>query len=91
LELLHKLQQNDDYAWDDDPEFVIWLIFIGGAFAPSTSIRLDYIEILHGNRASECVDDYSSWPTLLELLKRFIWSEKVFTLQVKAFWEECSM
>jgi len=33
---------------------------------------------------------YTSWPELVVILKQFIWSEKAFMSQVKAFWEEIS-
>jgi len=77
--------------WDDHPDFLIWLIYIGGSFAPIGSTRSDYIVLLRHNFAARFAEWYDSWPALHEILKQFIWSEKVFNSQVKAFWEESSM
>ncbi|KAJ9259635.1 hypothetical protein DTO212C5_8589 [Paecilomyces variotii] len=35
-QLLHKLQQtNNDIIWDNHPELLLWILYIGGAFAPA--------------------------------------------------------
>ncbi|KAM5368079.1 hypothetical protein ACJZ2D_009683 [Fusarium nematophilum] len=89
LQLFCKLHQgNDDAVWDDLPELLAWLLNIGGAFAPMGTIRSDYVALLHKNRRTRLRGLYSSWPELLDILKQFIWSEKAFMSQVKAFWEE---
>ena len=87
--MLHELQQaNDDPIWDDHPDLLLWLLYIGGAFAPTGIVRSDYVALLRSNNAARFGDLYRSWPELLEILKKFIWSEKAFTSQVKALWEE---
>jgi hypothetical protein len=92
LQILHKLQQmNDDPLWDEDPDFLIWLIYIGGAFAPTGSARSDYILLLRRKYTSRFEDLYSSWSVLEEGMKEFIWSEKAFSSQAKSFWEETCM
>jgi hypothetical protein len=89
LQLLSKLQQaNDDPIWDDRPELLTWLLYIGGAFAPTGRMRSDYLVLLNLNRGTRLRGLYTSWPELLEILKHFIWSEGAFMAQVKAFWEE---
>ncbi|KAJ5294173.1 N-ethylmaleimide reductase [Penicillium antarcticum] len=89
LQLLCKLQEvNPDLLWDDWPELLAWLLHIGGAFAPTGNIRSAYLALLHLNRNTRLENLYSSWPSLLEILKQFIWSEKAFEAQVKAFYEE---
>ncbi|PMD45856.1 putative N-ethylmaleimide reductase [Hyaloscypha variabilis F] len=89
LQLLNKLQQaNNDPVWDDRPELLTWLLYIGGAFAPTGRIRSDYVVLLDVNRSSRLAGLYTSWPELLEILKQFIWSEGAFMAQVKAFWGE---
>jgi hypothetical protein len=89
LQLLYKLQQADsDLVWDDRRDLLTWLLHIGGAFAPTGTIRSDYAVLLHSNCSTRLKGLYTSWPELLEILKQFIWSEKAFKEQVKAFWEE---
>ncbi|KAJ5748800.1 N-ethylmaleimide reductase [Penicillium nucicola] len=88
--LLGKLQEADhDFLWDDWPELLAWLLYIGGAFAPTGDIRSGYLTLLHLNRTSRLKELYSSWSDLLGILKQFIWSEKAFESQVKAFFEYC--
>ncbi|KAF2818020.1 putative N-ethylmaleimide reductase [Mytilinidion resinicola] len=92
LQLLCKLQQaNNDLVWDDRPDLLAWLLHIGGAFAPTGPIRSEYVVLLHLNRSTRLRGLYTSWPELLAILKQFIWSEKAFMSQVKAFWEEKSL
>ncbi|KAJ5523743.1 N-ethylmaleimide reductase [Penicillium frequentans] len=89
LQLLCKLQQaNDDSIWDGRPGLLAWLLHIGGSFAPLGTIRSEYVALLQINRRTRLRGLYTSWPELLEILKQFIWSDKAFMSQVKAFWEE---
>ncbi len=92
LQLLCRLQKAiNDLVWDDWPDLLIWLLYIGGAFSPTGTIRSDYVVLLQLNRSTRFRGLYTTWPELLEILKRFIWSEKAFMSQVKAFWEERSV
>jgi hypothetical protein len=87
-QLLHKLQHaNDDSIWDDHPKLLIWLLYIGGAFAPTGKVRSSYVVLLHSNNGPRFGDINKSWPEVLGILKQFIWSEKAFMSQVRAFWE----
>ncbi|KAJ5535673.1 N-ethylmaleimide reductase [Penicillium frequentans] len=89
IPLLRKLQgANDDSIWDGRPGLLAWLLHIGGAFAPMGTIRSEYAALLQINRRTRLRGLYTSWPELLEILKQFIWSDKAFMSQVKAFWEE---
>jgi len=67
---------------------LLWLLYIGGAFAPAGTVRSDYVLLLRSNNAARFGDLYKSWPELLEILKQFTWSEKAFMSQFKALWEE---
>ncbi|KIX00586.1 uncharacterized protein Z518_09651 [Rhinocladiella mackenziei CBS 650.93] len=52
LQLLRKLQQaSDDLLWNDHPDLLLWLLYIGGSFAPKGVIRSDYVELLRRNHA----------------------------------------
>lgn len=89
LQLLCKLQEAHDHVgWDRGPDLLAWLLYIGGAFAPAGAIRSDYMALLRLHQGTRLWGLYTSWPDLLQILERFIWSEKVFLSQVKAFWEE---
>ncbi|MCJ1291618.1 hypothetical protein MMC34_003163 [Xylographa carneopallida] len=87
--LLWELQHaNENPIWDDHPELLLWLLYIGGAFAPIGTVRSDYLALLRSNNAARFRDLCRSWPELLGILKQFTWSDKAFTSQAKAFWEE---
>ncbi|KAI0447227.1 hypothetical protein F4803DRAFT_575414 [Xylaria telfairii] len=90
-QLLREIQMaNDDPVWDDHPDLLLWLLFIGGAFAPAGVVRSNYIVLLRLNNADRFGDLYESWSELLSILKQFTWSEKAFMIHFKAFWEEAS-
>ncbi|KAJ5744486.1 N-ethylmaleimide reductase [Penicillium manginii] len=91
LQLLYKLQDtNSDTLWDTSPDLLAWLLHIGGAFAPVGSIRTGYMALVHLNH-KRLRKLYTSWSGLLEIFKRFIWSEKAFASQIESFWEESSV
>ncbi|KAJ9483853.1 hypothetical protein VN97_g9532 [Penicillium thymicola] len=91
LQLLCKIQSAiNSPVWDDSLDLLAWLLHIGGAFAPTGSTREGYLQLLHLNH-SRLRWLYTSWPELLLILKQFIWSDKAFLSQVKAFWEENSL
>ncbi|KAL4786414.1 hypothetical protein BJX76DRAFT_321277 [Aspergillus varians] len=88
-QLLAKLQRtNDDPIWNEHPEILLWLLYIGGAFAPTGIVRSEYVDQIRWTTATRFRDLYRSWPELLEILKQFIWSEKAFLSPVKVLWEE---
>jgi hypothetical protein len=87
LKLLRKLQlAYDNNIWTDHLDLLIWLLFMGGAFLPIGSTRSKYIALLNHRYTPEFGE--LSWPEALKVLKQFIWSEKAFTAQGKAFWED---
>jgi hypothetical protein len=67
---------------------LLWLLYIGGAFAPKGLVRSAYVALLRSNTAARCKELYRSWPELLAILTQFIWSEKAFMSQVEALWQE---
>ncbi|KAI0537970.1 hypothetical protein GGR58DRAFT_470033 [Xylaria digitata] len=88
-ELLYKLQHsNEDPVWDSHPDLLLWLLYSGGAFAPTGIARSSYITLLRLNNDWRFRDLYKSWPELLGILEQFIWSERAFMSQVKALWVE---
>ncbi|KAI1271670.1 hypothetical protein F5Y07DRAFT_382310 [Xylaria sp. FL0933] len=88
-QLLRELQQaNEDPIWNSHPELLLWLLYTGGTFAPTGTVRSSYIALLRLNNASRFRNMFTSWPELLGILEQFIWSEKAFKFPGKALWEE---
>lgn len=52
-------------------------------------MRTAYKKLLHLNLSTRLGGLYTSWTELCAILRQFIWSEKAFMSQIKAFWEEC--
>ncbi|OBT60253.1 hypothetical protein VE03_10264 [Pseudogymnoascus sp. 23342-1-I1] len=88
-QLLREIQLAiDDPIWDDHPDLLLWLLYIGGTFSPEGTVRSNFVLLLRSNNSARLGDLNMSWPEVLEILKQFIWSEKAFTSQGKALWEE---
>jgi hypothetical protein len=64
------------------------MLHVGGSFSPKGIIRSGYKTLLHSNYVSRFGRMYGSLPELVELLRQFIWSEKMYRLQVEEFWKE---
>ncbi|KAI0187989.1 hypothetical protein EV127DRAFT_136959 [Xylaria flabelliformis] len=91
-QLLRELQQaNNDPVWDGHPDLLLWLLYIGGAFAPAGAIRSKYVVLLASNNAYRLRGLYPSWPEVLSVLKQFPWSEKAFITSYKELWAEASI
>lgn len=75
----------NDAMWDEHPELLLWILCIGGAFAPEGRVRNGYIDLL---RHSEFGLLKWPWPAVHESLRRFIWSDKAFAQPARAFWED---
>ncbi|KAI1359247.1 hypothetical protein F5Y08DRAFT_85600 [Xylaria arbuscula] len=88
-QLLRELQRtNDDPTWDAHPDLLLWLLYSGGAFAPTTTARSDYIALLRLNNAARFKDIYKSWSELHAIMEQFVWSDRAFASPVKTLWEE---
>lgn len=59
---------------------------MGGSF--SGTARSEYKTLLQSNHESRFKGMYRSLEELLEILNKFIWSEKMYRAQVEEFWEE---
>ncbi|KAL4812298.1 hypothetical protein BDW67DRAFT_178855 [Aspergillus spinulosporus] len=87
-QLLIKIRETrdaDPSIWDGDSnsDLLVWLLYIGGAFAPTGEIRSGYLGLLAHN-------SYFSWPEIHERMSQFIWSDYAFLAPVKALWLEVS-
>ncbi|KAI1111627.1 hypothetical protein F5Y14DRAFT_453860 [Nemania sp. NC0429] len=91
-QLLRKLQHaSNDRVWDDHPDLLLWLLYVGGAFAPAGAVRAEYAMLLRLNNTTRFGGLYYSWPEVLKAMKRFIWSEKAFMSYFQEFYKEsCS-
>ena len=65
----------------------LWLIYMGGSFASTKSVRDGYVGLLklHEGTFGRVA---ASWDVLLELMKSLIWSERAFAHPVQAFWDD---
>ncbi|KAL4938712.1 hypothetical protein BDV06DRAFT_231562 [Aspergillus oleicola] len=79
-------------SWAEDPNpnssLLTWLLYIGGAFAPTGPTRSGYLALLRSNNSSICND--CSWPELYKVMKQFIWADEAFLKPVRALWVEAS-
>ncbi|KAL3457526.1 hypothetical protein BJX64DRAFT_16493 [Aspergillus heterothallicus] len=82
LRHLHKTNHRD--IWARHADLLVWLLHIGGAFAPMGTVRSGYLDLLRSHNASSP----HSWPELHTILKQFIWSDKAFVVPVRALWEQ---
>ncbi|KAH7134440.1 putative N-ethylmaleimide reductase, partial [Dactylonectria macrodidyma] len=84
-QLLVKLHQaNKDLLWESHPDVLVWLLYIGGSFAPEGNIRSGYATLLDLNHKSRFKGMYGSWQELHLILKQFVWSEAAFTSPTQA-------
>lgn len=87
IKLLHKIQQVDKSGgWDDHPDLLLWLVYMGGAFLPNGSTRTTFVILL--KQKDLFGDFYNSWEEVRQILKQFVWSESAYAPKLKAFWEE---
>ncbi|KAL2802077.1 hypothetical protein BJX63DRAFT_426334 [Aspergillus granulosus] len=85
-ELLHNIHRaTESGIWAENPELLVWLLYIGGAFAPTGTTRSAYLTLL---RSKNTVSLHSSGTGLRILLKKFIWSDKAFVAPTRALFEE---
>jgi hypothetical protein len=92
-QLFQRLQQNDlfETQWVGHEDLLLWLLCIGGAFAPRGSItRAEYVVLLNGTYFEQLGLLEEPWSEVETKLKGFIWSEKLFGDRCRLFWEECS-
>ncbi|KAL4928349.1 uncharacterized protein BDV17DRAFT_291835 [Aspergillus undulatus] len=70
---------------DEDLDLLLWLLCIGGAFAPMGPVRSGYLQLL---RLLAQPPSYCSWPRVYEAMTQFIWSDRAFMVPVRMLWEE---
>lgn len=94
-QLAQKLQQASDWPvcldWEGRHELLAWVLFVGGCFSPNSLLRSEYTALLHGTYSDILQPWFRDWEALLQVLQRFIWSQKVFGSRAQVFWEECRL
>ncbi|KAL4745766.1 hypothetical protein BDW72DRAFT_207914 [Aspergillus terricola var. indicus] len=80
---IRETRDVDPTMWDGDfnSDLLVWLLYIGGAFAPTGAIRSGYLDLLAHY-------SYFSWTEVHEHMRQFIWSDYAFLTPVRALWRE---
>lgn len=88
--LLHSLQKSDeDLFWNDDPDLLVWMLYLGGSFSPKGTIRSGYKQLLQRNYESQRFGrKFNSLAELIEVMREFIWSENAYRSQFEQFWAD---
>ncbi|EHK50808.1 hypothetical protein TRIATDRAFT_288672 [Trichoderma atroviride IMI 206040] len=88
-QLLDELQRAEqDAIWNENPDMLLWLQYIGGTFASPGPIRSMYIELLRRNLATRFSIGCDARSKILEIMRNFIWSDLAFISEASMFWEE---
>lgn len=74
-------------VWDEHADLLIWLICIGGVFAPDGPVRSGYTALLRSTSFERPGLDDSRSDTS-DILNQFIWSDLAFGSAVRKFLEE---
>jgi hypothetical protein len=88
--LLRSLQDSDeDLFWNDDPDLLVWMLYLGGSFSARGPIRSAYKQLLQSNYESRrFVQRHGSPADVIEVMRQFIWSDKSYRSQFEEFWTE---
>lgn len=90
-QLLREVEKiRDEPVWDEHADLLLWLICIGGVFAPAGPVRSGYTALLRSTGFERPSQHCSSSDTN-EILNQFIWSDLAFESAVRKFLEESSM
>ncbi|KAJ9494981.1 hypothetical protein H2202_009456 [Exophiala xenobiotica] len=81
-------ESNDDLFWDDHPDLLMWILYTGGSFSPKGPTRSGFKALLQINHTLRFKAKSISLPELLEVLRQFVWSERMYRAQVEEFWED---
>ncbi|KAH8645410.1 hypothetical protein BX600DRAFT_485035 [Xylariales sp. PMI_506] len=88
-QILRILKQTTDASeWDEYPDFLLWLLYMGGSVARDGMVRSEYVALLQSNLSKRHGVRPIAWADLVEVMKQFIWSESVVGPTIKALWEE---
>ncbi|KAF1994212.1 hypothetical protein P154DRAFT_527224 [Amniculicola lignicola CBS 123094] len=88
-QLLRILQRPRDFSrWEDHPELLLWLLYVGGAFADNWRTQLKF-STLALNLYRDVVEDlHRDWHLTRETMMTFVWSQHAMERKVREFWDE---
>ena len=84
------MKSTDEVVWEATPALLVWMLYLGGSSSPQGPQRTEYKALLKGEHACNAVKRYVSWSLedLVDVFKRFVWSEKAYRSQFQKFWME---
>lgn len=82
------LGTSNGWEWKQMPELLLWLLLIAGSLTTRSTTRLQASMLIQRTYQITLADMHQTWPTVLETLKRFVWSEHVMQEHFLRFWEE---
>ncbi|KAL4757329.1 uncharacterized protein BDW70DRAFT_153463 [Aspergillus foveolatus] len=82
---IREARDADPAIWDGDTnsDLLVWLLYIGGSFAPLGAVRSGYLDLLYPY-------SYFPWPEIHERMRQFFWSDHAFLAPVRTLWREVS-
>ncbi|KAL6792083.1 hypothetical protein J3E68DRAFT_61904 [Trichoderma sp. SZMC 28012] len=88
-QLLGQLQKVEkDYMCDEYADLMLWLLYVGGTFAPPGSVRSTYAELIRSNIITRFGGIDNSHSKIFEMMRKFIWSDLAFFSRASLLWEE---
>lgn len=84
------LKTHNSICWVGHNELRLWLLIIGGVYAARPSILARYEEMLRNLMPQVCQSPYS-WDGVQDILKTFLWSDRVLAKRSKEFWSTAMM
>ncbi|KAJ4860622.1 hypothetical protein T069G_05610 [Trichoderma breve] len=88
-QLLGQLQKaEEDYMCDEYSDLLLWLLYVGGTFAPPGSVRSTYVNLLRSHITTRFRGVHNSHSKIFEIMRKFIWSDFAFFSKASLLWEE---
>lgn len=88
-QLLERLQKAEkDYMCDEFSDLLLWLLYVGGTFAPPGSVRSTYVKLIRSNIIPRFRGIDNSYSKIFEIMRKFIWSDLAFFSKASLLWEE---
>lgn len=86
LDQLQKVEKDD--MCDEYSDLMLWLLYVGGTFAPPGSVRSTYVHLLRSNMTARFRGVPDSHSKIFEIMRKFIWSDFAFFSKASLLWEE---
>lgn len=86
LDLMQKTESRAE--WELKPSLLLWILFVGGSFGEKPAIRLQFIALILGTYRERISKLHSTWPEAEQVLRMFVWSNRVMGASFRSFWRE---